>query len=384
MAGKETSSYGAAAAAAVAAPPPTNVQVIAPATLEAGYSFDAMYEGVTFRVIVPEGGVARGQRFIVPFVPTAVAVADPSPSSPPPPEGGGGDGGGGKRRRRGGGGNPRGIWRDGLCDCCRFGPFHPHFLFALFLKPILMGQLLTRMKMTWIGRRTNVSDDGTTLLASNLNDSRIEANDRWRHALRDVVVVTALFLAVAAATSVPDRGDDDDDDDGDDDSSRHRRGHDDRPSTGADEVMSAINSWTGAIYGFYIVYVIAQLRATMRHVYSIPEESCLCLYKLGLFGNDPREGVCGPSGGIGCCPGDGDGDDGSRWCTSGAPVGWEDVCCAVWCQFCVLGQMARHTVDYGERRAVCCSATGVSDWDDDEAYEGLESGHVGEGSVLVV
>jgi hypothetical protein len=46
--------------------------------------------------------------------------------------------------------------------------------------------------------------------------------------------------------------------------------------------------------------------------------------------------------------------------------------------------MARHTVDYGERRAACCSGSGVSDWDDDEAYEGVESGHVGEGSVLVV
>jgi len=125
----------------------------------------------------------------------------------------------------------------------------------------------------------------------------------------------------------------------------------------------------------------------MRHVYSIPEESCLCLYKLGLFGNDPREGVCGPSsGGCGCCPSTGDGDDGNSrwWCTSGVPVGWEDVCCAIWCQFCVLGQMARHTVDYGERKAACCSVSGVSDWDDDEAYEGVESGHVGEGSVLVV
>ncbi len=387
---KETSSYGAAAAATVVVSlPPTNVQVIAPATLEAGYSFDAMYEGVTFRVIVPEGGISRGQRFIVPFVPST------SSSLSSEGEGGGGGGGGkGRRRRGGGGGIPRGIWRDGLCDCCKFGIFHPHYLFALFLKPILLGQLLTRMKMTYIGRRTNVSDDGTTLLftASNLNDSRVVVDDRWRNALRDVVIVTAVFLAVAAATSTPDdRGDDNDNDD--DNSRRDRRGkHDDRSSytAGADEVMSTIHSCTGAIYGFYITYVIVQLRATMRHVYSIPEENCLCMYRLGLFGNDPREGVCGgPSSvnGCGCCPDphdDGDGDNSRWWCTSGVPVGWEDVCCAMWCQFCILGQMARHTVDYGERRAACCSGSGVSDWDDDEAYEGVESGHVGEGSVLVV
>jgi hypothetical protein len=58
--------------------------------------------------------------------------------------------------------------------------------------------------------------------------------------------------------------------------------------------------------------------------------------------------------------------------------------CVIWCQFCILGQMARHTLDYGERKAVCCNAVGVSDWEDDEAYKGVESGHVGEGSVLVV
>ena len=70
--------YGAAAASVV---PPTNVQVIAPATLVAGYTFDAMYEGVTFSVVVPEGGVIKGQRFIVPFIPTPTAVAVGASSS---------------------------------------------------------------------------------------------------------------------------------------------------------------------------------------------------------------------------------------------------------------------------------------------------------------
>ncbi|KAL3809311.1 hypothetical protein ACHAXA_008710 [Cyclostephanos tholiformis] len=373
------SSYGAAAASVV---PPTNVQVIAPATLVAGYTFDAMYEGVTFSVVVPEGGVIKGQRFIVPFIPTPTAVAvgasssssSSSSSSDPRDVGNEEDGGGGNnpiRRRHGGGGrtrevgNPGGIWRDGLCDCCRFGPCHPHLLFALFLKPILIGQLLTRMKMTWIGRRTNVADDGTYDV-TNLNDSRIEVNDRWRNSLRDVIVVTALYLAVAAVTSPME----DDDEEGS--SSKHRD-----ESSGVDDVRYAINSCSSAIYGFYILYVMVQLRAVMRHVYSIPEESCLCMYR--LFGSDPRDGVCGNVGG----DGDGD-DDGTRWCTSGVAVGWEDVCCSIWCQFCVLGQMARHTVDYGERDAACCNASGVIDWDDDEAYIGVESGHVGEGSVLVV
>ncbi|KAL3808919.1 hypothetical protein ACHAXA_004687 [Cyclostephanos tholiformis] len=45
--------------------------------------------------------------------------------------------------------------------------------------------------------------------------------------------------------------------------------------------------------------------------------------------------------------------------------------------------MARHTVDYEERDAACCNTSGVADWDDDEAYVGVEYGHVLEGSVLV-
>ena len=48
---------------------PTNVQVIAPTTLSAGYTFQASYNNTPFTVTVPEGGVTKGQRFIVPFAP---------------------------------------------------------------------------------------------------------------------------------------------------------------------------------------------------------------------------------------------------------------------------------------------------------------------------
>ncbi|KAL3822937.1 hypothetical protein ACHAXA_011652 [Cyclostephanos tholiformis] len=93
-----------------------------------------------------------------------------------------------------------------------------------------------------------------------------------------------------------------------------------------------------------------------------------------LGNHDPRDGICGTD----------DDNDGARWCTSGVVVGWEDVCCSLCCQLCTLAQMARHTVDYEERDAACCNTSGVADWDDDEAYVGVEYGHVLEGSVLVV
>ncbi|EJK53062.1 hypothetical protein THAOC_27570 [Thalassiosira oceanica] len=61
----------------------------------------------------PAGGVSRGQTFRAPFE-----------------LGGGGDGGGG------GGGVPasvvpQGRWKDGLCDCCTFGCFHPALWMAI-------------------------------------------------------------------------------------------------------------------------------------------------------------------------------------------------------------------------------------------------------------
>ena len=41
------------------------LKVVAPATLEEGYSFDATIDGRTFRVKVPEGGVQAGEEFVV-------------------------------------------------------------------------------------------------------------------------------------------------------------------------------------------------------------------------------------------------------------------------------------------------------------------------------
>jgi len=40
-------------------------------------------------------------------------------------------------------------------------------------------------------------------------------------------------------------------------------------------------------------------------------------------------------------------------------IGCEDICCAFWCGCCVLSQMARHTTEYEQEKAQCCSDTGV-------------------------
>ena len=39
----------------------------------------------------------------------------------------------------------------------------------------------------------------------------------------------------------------------------------------------------------------------------------------------------------------------------------EDICCATWCLPCSVCHMARHTANYDEYEAVCCSKTGLPD-----------------------
>jgi Cys-rich protein (TIGR01571 family) len=40
-------------------------------------------------------------------------------------------------------------------------------------------------------------------------------------------------------------------------------------------------------------------------------------------------------------------------------AGMEDCCCAFWCGCCTVAQIARQTADYDQRRAECCSPTGL-------------------------
>ena len=323
---------------------PTNVQVIAPATLNAGYTFDAVYEGNTFTVTVPDGGVVKGQRFIVPFISTAEATimeASLLPLNSPNTRGNG----------MGEDSIPTGVWRDSLCDCCKFGPCHPSFLTALCCRPIIIAQLLTRMKMTWLAQRTRFRNSN-----SNLSDSRTEIDQRWRNTFRNIILVLVFYSVLMMVVPVPLLD------------PTNPNAYDELSDAEKKTyfINSSIHSALSALFGFYFFYLMVQLRATLRHVYSIPEENCLCLY----CGGNPRDGICGSG-------------DGNRLCSAGVPVGVEDVCCVMFCPLCTTSQMARHTVDYDYRSATCCNSVGVTKYMDDEAYEGIENG-VGEGSVLVV
>lgn len=223
----------------------TNVQVVAPATLNEGQTFNAVYEGVTFAVVVPGGGVVKGQRFIVPFNPPADAkVAKSSGAGPYSPFNDHA---------------PTGRWRDRLCDCMNHGLCHPHFINALFCKEILMSQVLTRMKMTFFGVRA----DG----------------EEWKFTFRNVVILVVVFYGVMGLTTTSPTFTTttiDADDDGSLNDGRHIHKievHED-PLSAIDSFRYRVNRNVSIIFFVWTVVVLTRLRRAVRERYAIPEERC--------------------------------------------------------------------------------------------------------------
>jgi len=140
------------------------VQVEAPATLQEGSTFEAQVEGNVFTVTVPEGGVEKGDLFIVPYPPTekkdgAVDLLATSTTSimkveeeplfkalVAPAN---------KQHFVVVNLNvPEGKWRTELCDCC---PTTGCSLCCMgwYCTPILMAQVMQRMKFNFCGDPSN-------------------------------------------------------------------------------------------------------------------------------------------------------------------------------------------------------------------------------------
>ena len=129
------------------------VNVISPATLEAGSTFEAKVDGKTFTVTVPDGGIGEGDDFEVPYphdVEEAVHVATAAIAVPVPVvvDGDGDDSEEGlvvKNTNANTNTNeaiafevPTGTWRKELCSCC--DACCCPFWMGCCCFPILMGQ----------------------------------------------------------------------------------------------------------------------------------------------------------------------------------------------------------------------------------------------------
>lgn len=262
------------------------VEVIAPATLQAGYSFQAIYNGTTFTVTVPPDGpgVKEGERMTVPFdeqVPSpppqaeAEAVFEWTPLTSP-------------RTTDASTIIAAPRFKDGLCDCLTFGPCHPSFLNACCFPQLLMAQIMTRLKLNMCA--TTNADGGP----------------EYKATFRRMVVVVIGYWIVSTLFAPP------------------------SPTFEVNEddiMMIAVRRddypiWQYVLYhvvmtafALYTLIILTRIRAAVRNRYQIPEQHC---------------------------------------------HGMEDCCCALFCGCCTVAQLARQTTDYHERRAVCCSDTGLT------------------------
>lgn len=81
--------------------------------------------------------------------------------------------------------------------------------------------------------------------------------------------------------------------------------------------LEGIYGWINWAFLIIIVVVAYNVRVAVRAKYSIPNTDC-----------------------------------------KGTP-GMEDCCCAFWCAKCSTAQMLRHTGDYENKTAMCCTDTGL-------------------------
>jgi len=123
--------------------PASVVMVMAPNTLQAGDMFEAEVDGIKFMAIVPEGGVGKGDLFEAPN-PAVTAVVTATATAT--------EVGAGSNDAAAAFVVPTGKWRTELCDCC--APTSSTCCLCVmgyFCTPILMAQVMQRMKYSFFG-----------------------------------------------------------------------------------------------------------------------------------------------------------------------------------------------------------------------------------------
>jgi Cys-rich protein (TIGR01571 family) len=226
------------------------VEVVAPSDLSEGFKFNAVFNGTVFSVNVPEGVVKKGDKLTVPFN-QAQSVQS---------------------------GAVTGKWRDGLCDCFSLGICHPSLWNAWCFPLVLLGQVMTRLKLDWIGGEAEGS--------------------QWKKTFCTMILITGLFMVLFTIFSPP-------------------------PAENLDDYITNEENGdndgynlTTSIFAAFLLFITFRVRKYIRMRDHIPEEKC---------------GGC------------------------------EDFCCAFCCGCCVVAQMARHTADYKNEKAECCSSMGIED-----------------------
>ena len=226
---------------------------------------------------VPLGGVEQGQKFTVPFTSHLTDSGYSGTAIPRVSV-------------------PVGAWRDGLCACCTLGIIHPVIWNAYCCPLILLGQIMVRLKLTFLGNEIPYNSNGGSAImnaqsGAGMSFKILAGITILRFVITQTISITANALLLGASTY-----------------EEAQRDH---------HIIALLTGITYTINiacAILLIYLIAITRKRIRSRYGIPEQNC-------------------------------------RGC--------EDCCCAFWCQCCTVSQMARHTADYDNYAAKCCSETGL-------------------------
>jgi Cys-rich protein (TIGR01571 family) len=134
------------------------IRVVAPATLEEGYTFDVLLGDRPYTVTVPPGGVDEGEEFEIPYPDDEESNIGYLKSNGhkddddtlPCPTNSREDCEDYTKTSDTGTGAPFGRWRYHLLACCDVFT-QATFWQALFCPPVLIAQLVTRMRLNWRG-----------------------------------------------------------------------------------------------------------------------------------------------------------------------------------------------------------------------------------------
>uniref|UniRef100_A0A7S1GQQ2 PLAC8 family protein n=1 Tax=Cyclophora tenuis TaxID=216820 RepID=A0A7S1GQQ2_CYCTE len=198
------------------------VEVIAPADLPEGYTFEADVDGTRVPVVVPAGGVKKDQQFRVPM---------PDESAGPT--------------------GVTGAWKDGLFNCLSLGICHPHFCLGCWCRPLALAQVMTRMRLTWTGEPGNVSAVSKTF--------------------RNVVVLFVAFIALDNFLSVmvstqPLEFTENVSEDG--------TVHEQLVMSPTASLFYALRSGLETCFFLYLLLATCRTRQAVRTHYNIPEQNC--------------------------------------------------------------------------------------------------------------
>jgi Cys-rich protein (TIGR01571 family) len=128
---------------------------------------------------------------------------------------------------------PTGAWKDGLFGCCNNGPCHPSLWCAMICPQILMGQIMMRMQLTWLG------EPGAMIST--------------QYTFRIVAVIVSCYFIYSTCLEI------------------YSRPYDVNTMPGYIPVLKAL----GAIsFSIWALYSLCRTRENIRARYSIPEQHC--------------------------------------------------------------------------------------------------------------